>query len=151
MVNKANWGGTLVEEDVGILVIAEQPRTEMRRAISTHVYHTDAVAALGRHDEIRLHLQRVGRRGQAVADINATIIVHILHRACHLVDQGSQHRVAALSTLRCRLKLEEPFTQLANGAQQTFLRQVVHLREHSPVLPPGPYPCAYSQCKWATR
>lgn len=78
-----------VEEEVGVLMVAEETGALVRKVVSAVVHHLDVIAVLRRTDEVRLGLQRLAGGGQAVAHVNAAVVVGILRGACHFF--GHQH------------------------------------------------------------
>ena len=103
-------------------MVVEEGHAGVGGVISAHVDNADIVILLRGRDEIRLYLERIGRGGQAVADVNAAIVVGFLCRAGHVLVQHIQERVVFQSGGgRGWFQFEEAFLQFLQVAQQAFL------------------------------
>ena len=92
-----------------LLVVAENTCSEMGGIVGAHVYDFHIAVVFGCCNKIRLYFQGIGRRGKAVTDVYAAVVICVLYGTEHLFRQHVQKRILFLSGGNRRLQCIQLF------------------------------------------
>ena len=101
----------------------------MRCIVSAHMSHLYIVIVFGGTNQIRFHLQAIARRRKTITYIYTTIIIYFLCRMIHLFGQHSDEWNFLLVTGCHGFQFQQLLFHFSKVAEQTFLRNIIHLRQ----------------------
>ena len=76
-------------------MVADDSASPMHRFIGIYHSYLYIFAVFGSADQIRFYFQAVGRRREAVTEIQSAVVENILYRVLHFLSQQFYQRVTA--------------------------------------------------------